>query len=50
MTLPVTGRDIRAAVDAVLAGGPVSATQRPSIGCNVKWKPGNAPDYYARKA
>jgi peroxiredoxin len=47
--LPVTGRDIRAAVDAVLAGKPVSATQRPSIGCNVKWKPGNAPDYYARK-
>ena len=49
-TLPVTGRDIRAAVDAVLAGQPVPATQRPSIGCNVKWKPGNAPDYYARKS
>ena len=49
MTLPVSGRDIRAAVDAVLDGQPVSATQRPSIGCNVKWKPGNAPDYYARK-
>ena len=49
MNLPVTGRDIRLAVDAVLAGEPVPATQRPSIGCNVKWKPGNAPDYYARK-
>ena len=49
MSLPVTGRDIRAAVDAVLGGEPVSATQRPSMGCNVKWKPGNAPDYYARK-
>jgi peroxiredoxin len=49
MNLPVTGRDIRLAVDAVLTGQPVAATQRPSIGCNVKWKPGNAPDYYARK-
>lgn len=48
-SLPITGRDLRAAVDAVLAGEPVPATQRPSIGCNVKWKPGNAPDYYARK-
>jgi peroxiredoxin len=45
-TLPVTGRDIRAAVDAVLAGRPVPADQKPSIGCNIKWKPGNEPDYY----
>jgi peroxiredoxin len=43
---PVTGRDIRAALDAVLAGKAVAATQTPSIGCNIKWKPGNAPDYF----
>jgi len=35
---PVTGEDLRAAIDAVLAGQPVSADQRPSIGCNIKWK------------
>ena len=44
---PVTGSDLRAAVDAVLAGRPVSAEQKPSIGCNIKWKPGAAPDYFA---
>jgi peroxiredoxin len=44
-TLPVTGRDLRAAVDAVLAGRDPSPDQRPSIGCNIKWKPGNEPDY-----
>ena len=44
--LPVTGVDLRAAVDAVLAGIPVPADQRSSIGCNIKWKPGNAPDYF----
>ena len=43
--VPVTGRDLRAASDAVLAGMPVPAEQRPSIGCNIKWKPGNAPEY-----
>jgi peroxiredoxin len=43
--IPVTGADLRAAVDAVLAGAPVSADQEPSLGCNIKWKPGNAPDY-----
>jgi peroxiredoxin len=42
---PVDGRDLRAALDAVLAGKPPSAEQRPSIGCNIKWKPGNEPDY-----
>ncbi|TSA05502.1 MAG: thioredoxin family protein, partial [Nitrospiraceae bacterium] len=36
---PVTGRDLRAALDAVLAGRPVDSTQRPSVGCNIKWKP-----------
>ncbi len=43
---PVTGADLRAALDAVLAGKPVSANQKPSIGCNIKWKAGNEPDYY----
>jgi peroxiredoxin len=43
--LPVTGADLRAAVDAVLAGQPVPEDQRPSLGCNIKWKPGNEPDY-----
>jgi peroxiredoxin len=43
--VPVTGKDLRAAVDAVLAGRPVPAEQAPSIGCNIKWKPGNQPDY-----
>jgi len=36
---PVTGKDLRAALDAVLAGRPVAPEQRPSIGCNIKWKP-----------
>lgn len=40
---PVTGRDVRAAVDALLAGKQPSADQVPSIGCSIKWKPGNAP-------
>ena len=43
-TIPVTGSDLRAALDALLAGEPVSANQQPSIGCNIKWKPGNEPD------
>jgi peroxiredoxin len=43
--LPVTGGDLRAAVDAVLAGRPIPEDQRPSLGCNIKWKPGNEPDY-----
>jgi peroxiredoxin len=42
---PVTGRDLRAAIDAVLAGKPVASNQKPSIGCSIKWKPGNAPAY-----
>lgn len=44
--VPVTGRDLRAAAAALLAGEPISADQRPSIGCNIKWKPGGAPDYF----
>ncbi|HTL70095.1 MAG TPA: thioredoxin family protein, partial [Candidatus Eisenbacteria bacterium] len=43
---PVTGADLRAAVDAVLAGKPVSAAQRPSLGCNIKWKSGQEPAYF----
>ena len=43
--IPVTGNDLRAALDAVLAGKPVSPNQQPSIGCNIKWKSGNAPQY-----
>ena len=43
--VPVTGKDLRAAADAVLAGRPVAAEQTPSIGCNIKWKPGREPDY-----
>ena len=42
----VTGSDMRAAIDAVLAGTPVSQKQMPSVGCNIKWKPGNEPDYF----
>jgi peroxiredoxin len=43
--VPITGKDLRAAVDAVLAGEPVTDDQRPSLGCNIKWKPGNEPEY-----
>jgi thiol-disulfide isomerase/thioredoxin len=43
---PVTGRDLRAALDAVLEGKPVPEPQTPSMGCNIKWKAGNAPDYF----
>ena len=44
--IPVTGEDLRAAADAVLSGSPVPQEQRSSIGCNIKWKPGNEPDYF----
>lgn len=43
---PVTGADLRAAVDAVLANHAVPADQQPSMGCNIKWKPGAEPDYF----
>jgi peroxiredoxin len=43
--IPVTGKDLRSALDAALAGRSVSDDQRPSIGCNIKWKRGNEPDY-----
>jgi peroxiredoxin len=43
--IPVTGADLRAALDAVLAGKPVAAKQKPSMGCNIKWKQGAEPTY-----
>ena len=42
---PLTGSDLREAIDAVLADEPISSDQKPSIGCNIKWKPGNEPSY-----
>jgi len=42
---PVTGRDLRAALEAVLDGKPLTVVQKPSAGCNIKWKVGNEPDY-----
>ena len=44
--VPVTGGDLRAAIEALLAGRPVAAEQTPSIGCNIKWKAGQEPDYF----
>ena len=45
--VPVTGSDLRTALDAVLDGRPAPEDQKPSLGCNIKWKPGNAPDYFS---
>jgi len=42
----VTGKDLRAALDQVLAGKTPPAEQTPSVGCNIKWKEGNEPDYF----
>lgn len=44
--MPLDGADVRAAIDAMLAGTAPTADQKPSIGCNIKWKSGNAPDYF----
>jgi len=44
--IPVTGKDLRAALDAVLAGKPIPPDQKASVGCNIKWKSGNEPDYF----
>lgn len=44
--VPVNGADLRAALDTLLAGKSVSAEQRASLGCNIKWKPGNEPEYF----
>ena len=45
--VPVTGEDLRRALDAVLEGRPAPDIQRPSVGCNIKWKPGNEPAYFS---
>jgi len=44
--IPITGADLRAACEAVLSGDPVTERQLPSIGCNIKWKPGQEPEYF----
>jgi len=44
--IPITGQDLRDAFDRVLAGEEAPEVQRPSLGCNIKWKPGNEPDYF----
>jgi len=44
-SVPVDGADLRAAINAVLKGEDVAADQKPSVGCNIKWKPGNEPEY-----
>ncbi len=44
---PVTGKDLRGAIDGILAGRLVDPDQKPSIGCNIKWKPGNEPPYFS---
>jgi hypothetical protein len=41
---PVDGRDLRAVLEALLSSRPVSTEQKPSLGCNIKWRPGNEPD------
>ena len=46
--VPVSGADLRHALDAVLEGRPAPQLQRPSLGCNIKWKPGNEPAYFPR--
>lgn len=43
----VTGNELRAATDALLAGATPDADQKPGLGCNIKWRPGNAPDYFS---
>jgi peroxiredoxin len=43
--IPVTGRDLRAAADALLDGRPIPSDQKPSIGCGIKWRPGEEPGY-----
>jgi peroxiredoxin len=44
--LPITGVDLKSATDALLTGQAISTAQKPSIGCNIKWRPGNEPDYF----
>src|SRR5690606_11597411 len=44
--VPVTGSDLRGALDAVLDDQRVSTEQKPSLGCNINWKPGNEPSWW----
>jgi peroxiredoxin len=46
--IEVTGADLSAAVDGLVSGGKISVEQKPSMGCNIKWKPGNEPHYFAK--
>lgn len=46
-TTPVTGDDLSAAVQQLLAGTAIEVAQQPSMGCNIKWKPGNEPGYFS---
>ncbi len=48
--IPVTGEDLRRAIDQLLSGQPIFEPQHPSIGCNIKWKPGQEPDYFLNPA
>ena len=43
---PITGADLSSAIEQLVAGKPVTVVQRPSMGCNIKWKPGNEPAYF----
>jgi peroxiredoxin len=45
-SVPVSGSDLRGALDSLLGGKPQSPDQKPSIGCNIKWRPGHAPAYF----
>ena len=45
--VPITGKDLREAIDALLNDSPVSSDQKPSMGCSIKWKEGNQPDYFS---
>ena len=47
--IPVTGKDLRAAIEAVLADQPINPVQKPSLGCNIKWKKGHEPAYFLRQ-
>lgn len=45
--LPVTGKDLRSAMDALILRKPIKTEQKPSLGCNIKWKPGQEPEYFS---
>ncbi len=46
-SLPITGKDLRNALDAALAHQPIVGDQKPGVGCNIKWKPGQEPAYFS---